>query len=111
MPSGVPALMCARNMSPVAMWGTPASVAMAVACVPLPAPGGPNIRRSRATELLRQEALVVPHRQLRLHLPHDVERDAYDDQDRGTAESAGRRLREAELVDQDVRQDRDDAEE
>ena len=64
------------------------------ACVPLPAPGGPKRIRSRATGLL-QEALVVAHHELRLHLPHGVERHAHDDQDRGAAETAGDGLREA----------------
>ena len=106
---------CARldvraNMSPVAMCGMPARVAIAVACVPLPEPGGPNIRRSSATQLLRQEALVVPHRQLRLIWPHDAERDADDDQDRGATEAARSPAR-SRTSDQDVRDDRDDAEE
>ena len=43
-PSGVPAAIAARNISPVAMCGMPYSAAMRAACVPLPDPCGPRIR-------------------------------------------------------------------
>ena len=97
---------CARNMSPVETCGIPYSAEMRFACVPFPAPCGP--RTSRFT---RQEALVGAHHHLRLHLAHRVERDADDDQHRGAAERADGRLREAELLDEDRRQHRDDREE
>jgi hypothetical protein len=45
LPSSVPAAIAARNMSPVAMCGTPYSAEMRFACVPLPAPCGPSTKR------------------------------------------------------------------
>src|SRR5260221_11456979 len=41
-PSGVPAFTAARNMSPVEICGMPKCLVRNVACVPLPAPGGPR---------------------------------------------------------------------
>ena len=41
-PSSLSLRRCSRNMSPVAMCGTPLAAATAAAWVPLPAPGGPN---------------------------------------------------------------------
>ena len=41
-PSGVPALTAARSMSPVEICGMPNFSLMKFACVPLPAPGGPE---------------------------------------------------------------------
>ena len=41
-PSGVPAFTAARSMSPVEICGMPYASLMKVACVPLPAPGGPR---------------------------------------------------------------------
>src|SRR5215471_14221616 len=41
-PSGVPAFTAARSMSPVEICGMPNASLMNVACVPLPAPGGPR---------------------------------------------------------------------
>ncbi len=41
-PAAVPLLTLARKMSPVEILGTPACSAMNWACVPLPAPGGPD---------------------------------------------------------------------
>src|SRR5664279_157163 len=76
-PSGVPRRMCSRNMSPVAMWGTPMAAATAVAWVPFPAPGGPN-KSAASMPLLLEDALVVAHRELRLHLPHRIERHTDD---------------------------------
>ena len=58
------------------------------AWVPFPAPGGPN-RARPASPTYSEEALVVAHHHLRLHLPHRVERDADHDQDRGAAERRG----------------------
>src|SRR3954452_9177921 len=75
---------------------------------PLPAPGGPSrMRLSSLTgraDYLFEEALVVPHHQLRLELLHRVQRDADDDEDRGAAEVEVRRG----LRDEDRRQSRDD---
>src|ERR1035437_7851407 len=42
IPSGVPALIAARSISPVEIWGMPYFSQMNFACVPLPAPGAPN---------------------------------------------------------------------
>src|SRR5690606_20132507 len=41
-PRGVPALTAALSMSPVEICGIPNLFLMTVACVPLPAPGGPK---------------------------------------------------------------------
>src|SRR5882672_4184727 len=41
-PSGVPAFTAARSMSPVEICGMPKCLVRYVACVPLPAPGGPR---------------------------------------------------------------------
>src|SRR5262249_36549416 len=112
-PSGVPAARWARNMSPVAMCGSPVASDTSTAWVPLPAPGGPNSRMSRATSpdaLPAEEALVVAHHELRLHLPHGVERHPHDDQDGRAAEPAGRGLREPSVADEDVREHGDDPE-
>ena len=70
----------------------PAAAQTRAAWVPFPAPGGPEdqVERHRL-----QEALVVAHRQLRLHLPHGVERHTHDDQDRGAAQRARRRSGES----------------
>ena len=96
LPSSVPAASSARNMSPVETCGIPYSAEMRFACVPCRPLAG------RAPASSPQEALVGAHHHLRLHLPHRVERDADDDQHRGAAERARRRLREAEIVDEDA---------
>src|SRR3954471_17351739 len=44
-PSGVPAFTAARSMSPVEICGMPNFSLMTLACVPLPAPGGPSKMR------------------------------------------------------------------
>ena len=41
-PISVPAATAARSMSPVESWMSPCLVAISLACVPLPAPGGPS---------------------------------------------------------------------
>ena len=41
-PRSLPALTCARSMSPVEIWGMPYFSLMTLAWVPLPAPGPPN---------------------------------------------------------------------
>src|SRR4029077_14717882 len=95
--------MCSRNLSPVATCGTPLAAATAAAWVPLPATGGPN-RSTASIRLLLENAFVVAHRQLRLHLPHRVERHTHHDQDRRTAEPARRGLREPAVPDEEARQ-------
>src|SRR3954465_13514706 len=95
-------------MSPVAMCGTPYSSAIRFAWVPLPDPCGPSRRMSSAMAPLLQEAFVGAHHHLRLHLPHRVECYTDHDQHGGASEGPGGRLREAEVVDEDARRDRDD---
>ena len=41
-PISVPACTAARSMSPVDSWISPRLAAISLACVPLPAPGGPS---------------------------------------------------------------------
>src|ERR1044072_9867802 len=92
-------------MSPVATCGIEASYEMRAAWVPFQAPGGPRITMSSGMALrLFEEALVVPHHHLRLHLAHRVERDTDHDEDRGSAERARRRLREPAVADAERRQ-------
>jgi hypothetical protein len=50
-PIFVPADTAARSMSPVEICGTPSATESRLACVPFPAPGGPNMI-SRAIALL-----------------------------------------------------------
>src|SRR5919204_924997 len=106
-PSGVSSPIAWRRMSPVAMCGRPYSAAIRFACVPFPAPCGPS--SNTFTFTLLEEAFVAAHHHLRLHLPHRVERDADDDQDRRAAEGARGRLREAEVADEQARRDGDDS--
>src|SRR5919107_4311791 len=84
-------------MSPVETAGTPKWVATTLACVPLPAPGGPmRIRRTPPPPRRRrrpadrsaspEEPLVVALLELALDLLHRVEGDADHDEDRGAAE-------------------------
>src|SRR5665213_3502257 len=55
-PSGEPAFSAARNMSPVEICGMSYASLMNVACVPLPAPGGPsNINRISPLRAFLQE--------------------------------------------------------
>ena len=49
MPSAVPACTASRRMSPVEIPGTRRACPSRPACVPFPAPGGPNITRFTAT--------------------------------------------------------------
>ena len=86
--------------------GRRTSSAIFFACVPFPAP-----LRSEDRGCSAEEPFVVAHHHLRLHLAHRVERDADDDQHRGAAERAARRLREAEVLDEEARRDRDGREE
>src|SRR2546422_3084914 len=99
-PSGDPSLMAARSRSPVEMCGSPTRLVISAACVPLPTPGAPMstsrtpappatlIPSSAAAADPRplQEAVVVPHDELRLDLLHRVHGDADHDQKRRTAE-------------------------
>src|ERR1700722_9597198 len=89
-PSGVPRPIRSRNISPVEMCGTPRRLAIILACVPLPAPGGPIKIRARpnrrplapwplcsaisaAPQLaLLHKALVIAHHELRFDLLHGV---------------------------------------
>src|SRR4026209_2135840 len=96
-------------MSPVATCGIEASSEMRAAWVPFPAPGGPRITMSSGMALrLFEEALVVPHHHLRLHLAHRVERDADHDQDRRAPERTRVRLRDPAIADEEGRQRRDE---
>src|ERR1700688_4692692 len=101
-PSGVPAAISARSMSPVAMCGIPKCERSMLAWVPLPLPGAPYRSRftvgpphpaepaarvgpaSPASADLRlvssDEAAVLAHHQLRLQLFHRVERYADHDE-------------------------------
>ena len=80
-PAPSPRATCSRSISPVERCGTPYSLAASLACVPLPAPGGPRkitarralheaapdqaYRRLRSLPFL-DEAFVVAHDQLRV---------------------------------------------
>ena len=96
-PSGVPSLTLARKMSPVEIFGTPRCSAMNCACVPLPAPGGPQAATSRTSA---RKPFVVAQLQLALDLLHGLEADADDDQHGGAAEreAAGWRRRSANAM-------------
>src|ERR1044071_5930148 len=94
-PIAVPSWTASRRISPVEIFGIDRLRAICSACVPLPAPGGPNRMRCSANPNLRpppadarlfHEAVVMPHDQLRLDLLHLVHRHADDDQQRGAAE-------------------------
>src|SRR5689334_6262277 len=85
LPSSVCSAMFARKMSPVDTAGIPKRAASRLACVPFPAPGGPN--RTSLMELLSsQEPFVVPLLELRLDLFHGLQSDPDDDEDRRAAE-------------------------
>src|SRR5690349_17148165 len=97
LPSGVSSSFISRIMSPVAICGMPYVLEMSFAWVPFPDPCGPSSRmftisRSCARRgpveepgvpPLFEEAFVGAHHHLRLHLPHRVERNSDDDQQRG----------------------------
>src|SRR5579864_8079787 len=104
-PSGVPRLACSRNISPVEIWGTPYSWAICLACVPLPAPGGPKKITARPSPFAASrastgasgispapqlsfldEALVIAHDQLRFDLLNGIHGHADHDQKRSAAE-------------------------
>src|SRR6187397_490767 len=100
-PTGVPAAMASRSMSPVEMRGIARCSASRAACVPFPAPGGPR-KMTRGPPVVTgprlpsttnspalaraAEAVVVAHDELRLHLGHGVHGHADDDQQRRAAE-------------------------
>src|SRR5688572_27508262 len=98
-PTGVPAAMASRSMSPVEMRGMPRCSASRAACVPFPAPGGPRkmTRGAPAPGVLppatdppalagAAEPVVMAHHELRLHLGHGVHGHADDDEQRRPAE-------------------------
>src|SRR5258708_22090026 len=76
-PSGVPAFTAARSMSPVEICGMPNFSLMKVACVPLPAPGGPRRMRRMACF-----SLSVPNFMHRL----EILRRVYAGRDLGLAD-------------------------
>src|SRR5437764_734677 len=90
-PKSVPRAAASRRISPVEITGIPKWRESTRACVPLPAPGDPSrintiptlSRESddRETPLpgLLDEALVVPHHEMRLQALHRVQRHAYHD--------------------------------
>src|SRR4051795_6873344 len=90
-------------MSPVAMCGIPYSAEIRLAWVPFPDPCGPSNR----TFTSAQKTFVGAHHHLRLHLAHRVERDTDDDQHRGAAEGARRRLREPAVANEEAREGSD----
>src|SRR6195952_857085 len=130
--------MLSRKRSPVEMCGASSRSDNRAACVPLPAPGGPtrtilmstplrrDRRRSRAPILpcgavpglpasgrgcpSAQEALVVALHQLALDLLHGVEADADHDQDSSAPEGEVLLALTAGEAQEEVREDRDDAE-
>src|SRR6266480_3487087 len=93
--AGVSSSRISRSMSPLAMCGSPYIALIRCACVPLPDPCGPRTRMFMRG-FLPEEAFVMAHDHLRLHLSHRLERHADDDQDRGAAESTVGRLVEVE---------------
>src|SRR5262249_48508415 len=122
-PSGVPERTLARKMSPVEILGTARCAAMNSACVPFPAPGGPTrtnlmgpppvlspLQLARVAEpaSLTKEPFVVALHQLALDLFHRLQADTNDDQN-GRATEREVLLLATDQVDEQVRQDRDDA--
>src|SRR6266705_2527802 len=99
-PRGEPYRIAARNNSPVEMCGRPVRREISAACVPLPTPGAPRSTSLAPAPLAAlipspaaaahprplQEAVVMPHDELRLDLLHRVHRDADHDQERRPAE-------------------------
>src|SRR5689334_5210426 len=110
-PSGVYDWMAARSMSPVAMCGILKTAERRTACVPFPAPGGPNSRRfslklpgrrsgSSAADGARApcpsapdarsarsgEPLIVARDEVGFDLLDGIERDTHDDHEAGAAE-------------------------
>src|ERR1700733_5752599 len=86
-------------MSPVERCGTPKYLATCLACVPLPAPGGPRKITARpsvwrctssipaAPQLsFLDEALVIAHHQLCLDLLHSIHGHAHHNEQRSAAE-------------------------
>ena len=94
----------------MATWGTPHSAARAARLRALARAGSAEEDDPRAharARLLAEEALVVPHEEVRLHLPHGVERHPDHDEQAGPAEVE----RRVEPADEEVRQHRDEGEE
>src|SRR4030095_14187516 len=85
LPSSVCWAMFARKMSPVETAGIPKRAASRFACVPFPAPGGPN-RSNLMKPTSSQEPFVVPLLKLRLDLLDGLQTDPHDDEDGRAAE-------------------------
>src|SRR6266404_5989569 len=88
-PSGVPASMAARSISPVESCGSPRFSVSILAWVPLPAPGArtePD-SPSRSSQLrFLQQAFILLRHEMTLNLRHRVHGDRDHDQDRGAAQ-------------------------
>src|SRR5690349_24537757 len=104
-PRGVPAATAARSRAPDARIGTPSRAAIAGACVPFPAPGGPSrtmtltIGDGAGPPASADESLVVPHHQLRFDLLHRLDDDRDDDQQARATEAEGGEIRHRERDD------------
>src|SRR5262252_6325312 len=102
-PSGVYDWMAARSMSPVAMCGILKTAESRTACVPLPAPGGPNSRRfslnlasdgagaagataTDARSARSGEPLVIAGDEVGFDLLDCIERDTNHDHESGATE-------------------------
>src|SRR3972149_1033792 len=95
LPSSVAFSAASRRMTPVEMCGTSSSAASFWACVPFPAPGGPNrMSLTMAVSLSApspdaaalHEAVVMPHDELAFDLLDGVHGDPNHDQERSPAE-------------------------
>src|ERR1700693_3568496 len=101
-PASVFRVTASRSMSPVERCGTPSCLAMRLAWVPFPAPGGPKKINARLSAILTAERLsliatatdsafahetvVIPHHQLRFELLNCIHSYAHDDQQRRATE-------------------------
>src|SRR5690606_1202531 len=105
-PISVPAATAARSMLPVESWTMPRSSTRRLACVPLPAPGGPSrmmfmsaspcfgrarlAAHPRALQLrLLDEVTILVCHQVALDLGDRVHRDVDDDEQAGAAQVEG----------------------
>jgi hypothetical protein len=92
-PTAVFAATASRSISPVEICGTPSFCTSSCAWVPLPAPGGPSMRRRARAHRCKpaadpralREALVLARHEVRLDLRDRVEPDADHDQERRAA--------------------------
>src|SRR3977135_1746303 len=93
-PSSVPAAIAARSMSPVDNWGSRQSACRIFACVPLPAPGGPNrirfiarlFRPGAFESRLLDKPLILLGDEMTLNLRDRIHGHADHDQERSAAE-------------------------